>query len=116
MGVTVQFLAGVVRSGAQHHKYGDPYEFVATWASTDGKTFEMIGLVTSDEKPLSMSIARAGLRAVAKATGMRPKWTRIEVDPCNSTKIVRKVKPQKRRHTVCKPKNPKVRKRLRKEL
>lgn len=98
MGATVQFLSGVVRAGANHTKYGDPYEFVATWASTDGKTFEMIGLVTSDEKPLSMRIARAGLRAVAKATGMKPKWTRITIDPCKNTKVVRKVKPSKTPH------------------
>lgn len=77
MKASVEILSGIVRCGPSHHQYGDPYDRVVTFSSTDGKTAVVKGLVTPADNPLTQTEARTIIRAI-KALGLKVDWERIK--------------------------------------
>lgn len=71
----VEITSGIIRSGPDCQKYGDPYEFAVAFSSTDGKTAVIKGL-TSEGK-FSLAHYRAGIEAL-KGLGLEADWERID--------------------------------------
>lgn len=63
LSATVEILAGIVRAGADHHVYGDRYDFAVAFSSIDGKTAIIKGLVSPD-KTMTVRYVRAAVRAL----------------------------------------------------
>lgn len=74
---TVEILSGIVRVGADHHAYGDPFEFAVAFSSADGKTAVVKALVANDAE-FKSRYAHEIIRAL-RLIGLKAVWTRNPV-------------------------------------
>lgn len=72
----VEVLSGIVRVGEDCDTYGKPYDYAATFSSTDGKTAVVKALVVSDGGG-TMAHVRAAFDALKKL-GLTPVWERFK--------------------------------------
>lgn len=83
---SVEILAGVIRSGPNHHQYGDPYEFAVAFSVVDNKTAIIKGLVIHPDanNKLTRDHIKAMYQALAKL-GLTADWERKKLLPESAT-------------------------------
>lgn len=88
----VEFLSGIVRVGPFTDAYGKDYDYSAAWASVDGKTAIIKGLVSPD-KMLSRAHAAMALAEVQRRTGLKTDWERAIATPTGEIVMTKHVLP-----------------------
>lgn len=74
----VEVLSGVVRSGPNCEKYGDPYEFAVAFSVVDGKTAIIKALVVGEN---TVALRKDHVRALIEAMrgiGLSVDWERVK--------------------------------------